>query len=152
REFADGTRPRLEPENYGVEDGLRSAQCAPTYPVAGGGMRGKDGRLRFTTSRGLAVLDPDGRKPPGPSPLAHLTGETESGHELNPGNTATLAHGPGRIQIRWTGIHLAAPERVHYAYKLERLDTAFVDAGTRRVINYNSLSHGPYRFRLRAEV
>jgi signal transduction histidine kinase len=41
---------------------------------------------------------------------------------------------------------------VRYAYKLEGLDSSFVDAGVRRVINYNSLSHGTYRFRLRAEV
>jgi len=62
-EFTAGTRKRLEPENYGVEDGLRSAQCAPTYPLAGGGMRSADGRLWFTTSRGLAVLDPGAHKP-----------------------------------------------------------------------------------------
>ena len=57
-------RSRLEPQNYGVEDGLRSAQCAPAYPTAGGGIRTTDGRLWFTTSRGLAVLNPDARKQP----------------------------------------------------------------------------------------
>ncbi len=43
--------------NYGVEDGLRSAQCSPGYPIGGGGNRTIDGRLWFTTSRGLAVFD-----------------------------------------------------------------------------------------------
>ena len=62
-EFSAGKRTRLEPQNYGVEDGLRSAQCAPAYPTAGGGIRTTDGRLWFTTSRGLAVLNPDARKP-----------------------------------------------------------------------------------------
>ncbi len=44
--------------NYGVDDGLRSAQCSPGYPTGGGGDRTADGRLWFTTSRGLAVYDP----------------------------------------------------------------------------------------------
>ena len=44
--------------NYGVADGLRSAQCAPGYPTSRGGTGTSDGRLWFPTSRGLAVLDP----------------------------------------------------------------------------------------------
>jgi signal transduction histidine kinase/ligand-binding sensor domain-containing protein len=151
-EFTARQRARLDPENYGVEDGLRSAQCAPTYPVAGGGTRGVEGRLWFTTSRGLAVLDPGARKPQVQAPLALLTGVTANRTELNPAMAARLSPGSGRMQIRWTGIHLAAPERVRYSYKLEGLDSGFVDANTRRVINYNSLGHGSYRFRLRAEV
>ena len=50
---------RLEPHNYGVEDGLRSAQCAPAIRSAGGGIRTADGRLWFTTGRGLAVSTRD---------------------------------------------------------------------------------------------
>src|ERR1035437_5483620 len=37
REFAEHKRKILEPANYGVEDGLRSAQCSPSYPICGGG-------------------------------------------------------------------------------------------------------------------
>src|SRR5262249_30271467 len=32
REFAEHKRQVLEPINYGVEDGLRSAQCSPSFP------------------------------------------------------------------------------------------------------------------------
>ena len=58
REFDEGRRKTLEPANYGMEDGLRSAQCSPSYPMGGGGYRTNDGRLWFTTSRGLAVYNP----------------------------------------------------------------------------------------------
>ncbi len=61
KDFAQGRRKTLEPLIYGVEDGLRSAQCSPAYPVAAGGNRMADGRLWFTTSRGLAVFDPKAR-------------------------------------------------------------------------------------------
>jgi signal transduction histidine kinase len=41
---------------------------------------------------------------------------------------------------------------VRYAHKLEGLDADWVRAGNRRVINYNSLGHGKYRFLVRAEL
>lgn len=151
-EFAAGRRKRLEPENYGVEDGLRSAQCAPTYPLAGGGTRTADGRLWFPTSRGLAVLDPGARKAPVLAPLAHLVAVTANGVELEPRTAARMEPHAERIQIRYTGIHLSAPERVRYSYRLEGLDRTWIDATSRRAIDYNSLSHGSYTFRVRAAV
>ena len=60
-DLVSGKIRKVEPVNYGVADGLRSAQCAPGYPTSGGGTRSSDGRLWFPTSRGLAVLDPNDR-------------------------------------------------------------------------------------------
>ena len=151
-EFNARKRSRLEPQNYGVDDGLRSAQCAPAYPTAGGGIRTTDGRLWFTTSRGLAVLDPDVRKPAVLSPVAHLVQMTANGDPVDLSHTARLAPGNERLQIRYTGIHLSAPEHVQYFYRLEGLDPDWVAAGGRRVIDFNSLHYGHYRFNMRAEL
>jgi two-component sensor histidine kinase len=76
---------------------------------------------------------------------------TANGHDLDPETPARLEPGSERLQIRYTGIHFGAPERVRYSYMLEGLDTNWIDAGTRRLISYNSLSHGTYRFRVRAQ-
>ena len=56
------------------------------------------------------------------------------------------------MQFRYTGIHLSAPERVRYSYRLEGLDGEWVSSVARRVTNYNSLPHGQYRFTVRAEL
>ena len=53
-----GKLARSTPTNYGVEDGLRSAQCSPGIPTGGGGDRTVGRPLWFPTSRGLAVFDP----------------------------------------------------------------------------------------------
>jgi signal transduction histidine kinase len=151
-EFSAGRRKRLEPENYGVEDGLRSAQCAPTYPVGGGGTRSVDGRLWFPTSRGLAVLDPGSRKSPVLAPVAHLIGVSANGVDFEPRMPGRMAPHSERIRIRYTGIHLSAPERVRYSYRLEGLDHGWIDASAQRVIDYNTLGHGHYRFRVRAAI
>ena len=151
-DFASGRIGRLAPTNYGVEDGLRSAQCAPGYPTSGGGDITRDGRLWFPTSRGLAVLDPNVRRPEPMAPVVQLSDFVAGGEPVDFTRPARLAPGRGRIQIRYTGIHLAAPERVRYSYKLEGLDPEWVQPVTRRVINYNSLRHGRYRFVLRAAL
>ncbi len=151
-DFAQGKRKRLEPLTYGVEDGLRSAQCAPAYPAGGGGGRTSDGRLWFTTSRGLAVFDPKARKRVRFTPMVHLADMTADGKGVDLNAAARLAPGSGRVQFRYTAIHLSAPELVRYSYKLDGVDPDWAPAGSRRVINYNSLSHGEYRFHVRAEL
>ena len=151
-DFSAHKLSRLTPQNYGVEDGLRSAQCAPAYPVAGGGIRTTDGRLWFTTGRGLAVLNPDARKPVPLPPVAHIVQMTANGEPVDLARPARLQPGSERLQIRYTGIHLSDPERVQYFYRLEGLDADWVPAGPRRVINYNSLRHAHYRFVVRAEL
>jgi signal transduction histidine kinase/ligand-binding sensor domain-containing protein len=149
-DFSQRKRTGLEPENFGVEDGLRSAQCASGFPKAGGGTRTADGRLWFTTGRGLAVLDPGTRKQTPMAPVVQLVEMTANGDPVDLGSPARLSPSSERLQIRYTGIYLGAPERVQYSYMLEGLDKNWVAAGNRRVINYNSLSHGTYRFTVRA--
>ena len=69
-----------------------------------------------------------------------------------PNKPADLPPGDGRVQFRYTGINLSAPERVRYSYRLEGLDRDWVTSVARRVTNYNSLPHGQYRFVVRAGI
>jgi len=151
-DLASGKIRRIQPVNYGVADGLRSAQCAPAYPTSRGGTRSSDGRLWFPTSRGLAVLDPNERRAPVAAPVVHLLEVGVDGHPISFAKNAQLAPGSGRMQFRYTGIYLSAPERVRYSYRLEGLDGEWVNSVARRVTNYNSLPHGQYRFTVRASV
>ena len=149
-ELAAHRRSLLEPTNYGMADGLRSAQCSPSYPIGGGGYRTADGRLWFTTTRGLAVYAPSARKQPALAPEVHLVDMTVDGRPFDFEHQSRIEPGAERIQIRYTGIHLSAPERLRYSYRLEGLHPDWVRAVNRRVINYNSLRYGKYRFTVRA--
>jgi signal transduction histidine kinase/ligand-binding sensor domain-containing protein len=151
-DFAAHRRPRLEPVNYGTDDGLRSAQCSPSYPIGGGGTRTTDGRLWFTTMRGLAVFSPGSHGQPSLAPVVHVADIEANGHPVDLSQPARLAPSNERVQIRYAAIHLNAPERVQYFYRLDGIDKDWVSAGTRRLINYNSLKHGDYRFTVRAEI
>ena len=54
---------------------------------------------------------------------------TANGDPVDLSGPARLAPGNERLQIRYTGIHLSAPERVQYFYRLDGLDTDWVAAG-----------------------
>jgi len=56
------------------------------------------------------------------------------------------------VEIRYAALYLSAPELVQYFYKLEGVDPDWVAAGRRRVVTYNSLGRGNYRFHIRAEA
>jgi len=150
-DYAAHRRSSLTPEDYDMSDGLRSAQCA-AYPLSAGGTRSADGRLWFTTTRGMAAISPAAHKAEAPAPMPHVVSMTADGREVNLFEPARLAPGNGRVQIRYTGLYLSAPERVEYSYKLEGLDADWVRSGNRRMINYNSLKHGRYRFHVRAQA
>ena len=68
------------------------------------------------------------------------------------GTGTRINPGAKNIQFHYTGIHLGAPERVTYDYKLEGLDANWISAGPRRFINFNTLGKGNYRFVVRASV
>jgi signal transduction histidine kinase/ligand-binding sensor domain-containing protein len=136
--FAAGRTSNLTPENFGVQDGLRSAQSGPSHPVAGGGTRTSDGRLWFPTSQGLAVLAPPFRRPLRTPPPVHI-------QEIRVSEN-------GRVQVRFHAIHLRAPEQVEYSYTLDGVDADWVPSGNRRVIDYSAVSPGKYPLHVRASL
>jgi signal transduction histidine kinase/ligand-binding sensor domain-containing protein len=150
-ELAASKRKQLQPVNYGVDAGLRSAQCTPGYPI-GGGNRTSDGHLWFTTSRGLAVFDPHARPPTPLPPAVQLAAMTTDGREVDLEHAVRLAPDIERVHFRYTAIHLSAPEQVKYSYRLDGLEAKWVAAGARRETDYNSLKHAHYRFLVRAEL
>jgi len=84
REFAAGRRKTLDPLNYGVADGLRSAQCAPEYPASAGGVRLREG----------AILVPD---------CARHGGLRSTGRDRTPGSRPWCTWWKLRLAARrWT--------------------------------------------------
>jgi signal transduction histidine kinase/ligand-binding sensor domain-containing protein len=150
-DLAGKRREHLQPINYGMNDGLRSAQCSPGYPT-GGGNRTADGRLWFTTSRGLAVFDPHAKRPVPLPPMVQISEITTDGSAIDLGHAATLPPGVEVVRVLFTAIHLSAPEQVAFSYRLIPLESKWVPAGARRERIYNTPGHGHYRFEVRAEL
>jgi ligand-binding sensor domain-containing protein/signal transduction histidine kinase len=154
KDFSEGKIRVLTPENYGISDGLRSVQCTPGFPAGGGSTRTADGRLWFTTASGLATLDPRESFRSAPesasTPMVHIVAVAVDGKVVDFSRAPRLEPGTARIQFRYAGTYLRAPERLQYSYRLEGLDRDWIPAGDRRVVDYNSLTHGRYKFVVRS--
>jgi signal transduction histidine kinase len=58
--------------------------------------------------------------------------------------------GRARVEIRYTALSFSAPEKVRFKYRMEGLDSAWLDAGAKRLVDYSFLPHGHYKFHVRA--
>ena len=136
---------------YGRSDGLPSLECSGGYQPAA--WRDQAGRLWFTTARGAAWIQSDEvRANPKPPPVV-IEGILVDGRLLElPATNAALVIPPGRhqIELHYTGLSLASPERVQFRYQLAPLDADWVEAGTRRTAQYGFLPPGHYRFQVLA--
>ena len=145
-DFADGTIASISPVLYGPADGMITRECS------GGGhpadWRSADGKLWFSTIKGLAMIDPEkirlNDQPP-PVAIEQIRVDDQS---IAPAQTIELAPGKSRLDFYYTALSFAAPEKVKFKYKLEGFDHDWVDGGTRRVAYYTNLRPGRYRFRV----
>ena len=144
----DGNRRGFSVEHFGLADGLRSEGCSGgTQP---GAVRASDGRLWIATGRGLAILDPrELERPPAFLGLS-IEGIRADGAPLEPGETVVVPAGTSRLEVRYAGISLLAPEAVRYRFRLEGVDPAWVDAGREHFASYTNLAPGTYVFEVAA--
>ncbi len=159
---ASGRAARVNPIAYGRAEGMESLECTGGFHPAG--LKTRDGRLWFSTVKGLVMVDPanisvnetpppvvieqvvvDG-VPLTPS-LAPSEGERVPEGRARGGN---LVIGPGvqRVEFRFTALSLVAPERNRFKYRLDRLENNWVEAGSQRMASYPHLPPGRYVFQV----
>ena len=106
------------------------------------------GVLWFATTKGIAWIDPaklgDTRNRIPPPVL--INGVIDNGKMYSGTNGPLALPAKGNLEFDYTALSLAIPERVHFRYKLEGIDTDWQSAGTRRQAFYTNLSPGKYRF------
>jgi ligand-binding sensor domain-containing protein/signal transduction histidine kinase len=151
-QFAAGKVLSVASTPFSPLDGLQTVECKPGVQPAAWRMR--DGRLSFSTIRGLIAIDPNQiqlklEPPPVVIETVAIDGRTQ---RLAPDltNQTRLAPGDENLEFRYTALSLRAPQRITFRYKLEGFDRDWVDAGTRRQAFYTNLRPGDYRFRVTA--
>jgi diguanylate cyclase (GGDEF)-like protein len=146
--FASGRLTKIPCVSYGEPDGMKSAECNGGFVPAG--IRTRDGRLWFPTTRGVAVVDPSRlKKNPLPPPVM-IERVVLNGRPLDPGDRLSLPPGRNSLELHYTGLSFVAPEKVFFTYQLEGFDPEWVQAGTRRVAYYTNIPPGYYTFRVKA--
>ncbi|PYS84136.1 MAG: histidine kinase [Acidobacteria bacterium] len=143
-DFASGRVHSLSPVVYGTADGMTTRECSGGgHPSA---WRGGDGRLWFSTIKGVAMIDPEGlasNEQPPPTVVEQVRVDGEPVADMP---NLKLAPGKTRFDFYYAGLSFIAPEKVRYKYRLEGFDKDWVDGGDRRVAYYTNLGPGDYRF------
>jgi PAS domain S-box-containing protein len=115
--------------------------------------KGSDGRLWFATLRGLAMVDPRQVRRNtwlAPVRIEEVTiGNRRAPLEQITSDTLTVVPGSRRLQFSLTAPSLSDPERIRFQYRLDHLDTNWVDA-MERSASFGDLHPGEYTFRVRA--
>jgi signal transduction histidine kinase/ligand-binding sensor domain-containing protein len=104
-----------------------------------------EGRLWFVTGSGVVQVDPARIGAPRSAMNVQLTGVEVDGRAY-PLAGAHLPAGTTRVSLSYVGLGLASAEGNRYRYRLDGVDEAWVDAGTRRRVDYAGLGPGSYRF------
>lgn len=139
---------RIHPVAFNTANGMRSAEC---NNAEHGVWRSRDGRLWFATVKGLAMADP-ARIELNPVPPAVVIEEVLSGGEAaeTQGDGVRLLPGRSDLEFRYTAFNYSNPTSVRFRYRLEGLESRWIEAGARRTAYYTHLPPGRYRFRVLA--
>ncbi len=147
--WAAGKTTSIPTVLYGKPDGLRSGQqsAVSRQPSA---WKARDGKLWFTTSRGVVMIDPDNISANKLLPPVVIERLIIDQNPLDLSRPVQLPAGHGQLEAHYTALSFLAPEKVNFRYQLEGFDEDWVEAGTRRVAYYTNLPPGHYRFRVKA--
>lgn len=141
---ADGKISRVDCVTYGRLDGLPTLECSDGYQPAC--WRGRDGRLWFTTVKGVVSVTPS-ELPTNSIPAPVLIEELWVDGEpltLSRGHTE-IPPGRKRYEFRYTALSF---EATRFRYRIEGYDTDWIEAGAKRSAQYSRLPAGKYRFRV----
>ena len=126
-------------------DGLPSLECSDGYQPAC--LRANDGRLWFSTAKGVVSVDPDelttGSSPP-PVVIEELRVDGET--LASTAGKITVPPGHKHFEFHFTSPTFDAPDKTRFRYRIDGLDNDWVDADVQRTAHYGHLTPNQYRF------
>ena len=131
---------------YGTADGLAGLEGVKRHRSL---VSDRLGRIWLSTSGGLSTADPSQRGARSIPAITHVESLMADGEAIDlHAATFEVPSGRRRITLAYTGLSLAAPERVMFRYRLDGFDREWSQRSTERQAVYTNLSPGPYRFRV----
>ncbi len=145
-EFAAGKTRTITSIAYGRSDGMLNVEC--NGGISPAGIKARDGKLWFPTQDGVAVIDPDAI-PINPQPPPVMIESVLVDHApISPDGPLRIGPDKQNFEIQYTALSFINSRQIRFNYKLEGVDSDWVDAGLRRTAYYSHLPPGNYLFRV----
>jgi signal transduction histidine kinase len=117
-----------------------------------GSFRSPDGKLWFAMAWGIAVVDPSRVPRDTLRPYVHIESVVADGQPMPVARDLEIPAGTRRMEVRYTGVSLSDGAGVRLRYRLDGLDTTWIDAGAQRTAAFTHLSPGRYTLRIEART
>lgn len=144
-------RPHDEPldfEEFSTDDGLATTETtsvAPTLALT------PDDKLYAATPKGLAMFDLRRLAITNAKPSIYLTDITIGRNtERATGREVVLPPGSYHVEIHFAAVEISAPEKIRFQYRLEGVDSEWLDAPRGPVAIYSNIPVGTHTLRIRA--
>jgi signal transduction histidine kinase/ligand-binding sensor domain-containing protein len=137
---------------YRIFDGATDfvAQLARFRPATSGtdAVRSGDGKLWFSVSTGVAMIDPAHLAKNDLPPPVFIRSFTADGRVYSTYQDLTLPKSTREVSLDYTALSLSLSERNRFRYQLVGVDKEWRDVGTRRQAFYTNLAPGTYTFKV----
>jgi ligand-binding sensor domain-containing protein/signal transduction histidine kinase len=145
QKLSSGVISTDEVREYGAADGLPNAKGVKRNRtvVADG-----EGRIWFSLTSGLSVVDPSHITNTSAPALPHIEAIMADNNLVNGGELVRIPSSRKRITFMYSGLSLAVPERIRFRYSLDGFDRGWSEPTEAREAAYTNLSPGSYRFRV----
>ena len=143
-DYADGKISKINCIAYGKQDGMINTECNGGRQPAG--LKMPDGKLWFPTQAGVVIVDPDAVPFNALPPPVHIESVMVDRSIAAFAGGLKILPGQSSLDIQYTGLSYVKPEQVRFKYKMSNLDPDWIDAGTRRSVNYSYMPPGEYTF------
>jgi signal transduction histidine kinase/ligand-binding sensor domain-containing protein len=137
----------LDYEVFNRADGLRTNEASRGEPDIA---FTPDGKLWIATVEGLAMIDTSRLPRAGKRPPIFVAGTSIDGKSHLVGSGLVLQPGVHRVELQLAAVDLANPQRIRLQYRMEGVDSEWLDANSSRVAIYTSVPVGSHRMLIRA--
>ncbi len=148
-DFADLKIKSLKPVLYGKADGMETIEC--NGGVSPAGIKTRDGKLLFSTMKGVAIIDPGIWKTVSsgffPIFIEEFLVDDQMVKIEEPLSIPSYSK---RLEFRYAALNYTNPEKITYRYMLVGFDKNWIENGTRRTAYFTNIPSGDYVFKVMA--
>jgi ligand-binding sensor domain-containing protein len=137
----------LDYESFGVADGMASPQCTVGHPNSA---LTRDGKLWVATMQGLAMMDLPRLPRTARKPSIYVEEVTVGRNTQFPGHALVLPSGTHHVELQFDAIEISSPEKSRLQYRLDDVDSEWLDAPHPTRATYSNIPPGAHAFHIRA--
>lgn len=144
---AGASEAPLDYEVFNRIDGLNTTEAsvgAPNIAMT------PDGKLWVATVKGLAMIDTQHLPRAGRTPKVFVSGVSSDGKSILAREGLALRPGIHHVELHLAAISLANPQKIRLQYRMEGVDSDWLDATASRMAVYTNIPAGKHRLLVRA--